>query len=71
VVLQNRSGGVAGPIATITGGSAGSASISGSAVTSGIFVDSDNSIKNVTSNTSGPVGSFNQSGNGAAGGNGT
>ena len=57
-------GGVQGPLRTNTAGTAGSATISGSAVTSGIFVDSDNSVKNVTSNTSGPVGSFNQSGNG-------
>jgi hypothetical protein len=61
-------GGVQGPLRTNTRGTAGSATISGSAVTSGIFVDSDNSVKNVTSNTSGPVGSFNKSGNGAAGG---
>jgi hypothetical protein len=61
-------GGVQGPLRTNTAGTAGSATISGSAVTSGIFVDSDYSVKNVTSNTSGPVGSFNQSGNGAAGG---
>jgi hypothetical protein len=61
-------GGVQGPLRSNTAGTAGSATISGSAVTSGIFVDLDNSVKNVTSNTSGPVGSFNQSGNGAAGG---
>jgi hypothetical protein len=64
-------GGVQGPLRSNTAGTAGSATISGSAVTSGIFVDSDNSVKNVTSNTSGPTGVFNQSGNGAAGGNGT
>jgi hypothetical protein len=62
-------GGVQGPLRTNTAGTAGSATISGSAVTSGIFVDSDNSVKNVTSNTSGPVGSFNQSGNGDVGAN--
>jgi hypothetical protein len=62
-------GGVQGPLRTNTAGTAGSATISGSAVTSGIFVDSDNSVKNVTSNTSGPVGLFNRSGSGAAGAN--
>jgi hypothetical protein len=44
-------GGVQGPLRSNTAGTAGSATISGSAVTSGIFVDSDNSVKNVTSNT--------------------
>jgi hypothetical protein len=43
--------------------------LSGSAVTSGTFRDSVGVTQNVTSNTSGPVGTFNQSGNGAAGGN--
>jgi hypothetical protein len=62
-------GGVQGPLRSNTAGTAGSATISGSAVTSGIFVDSDNSVKNVISNTSGPTGVFNQSGNGATGGN--
>jgi hypothetical protein len=41
---------------------------SGTAVTSGTFRDSVGVTQNVTSNTSGPVGTFNQSGNGAAGG---
>jgi hypothetical protein len=61
-------GGVQGPLRTNTAGTAGTATIDGTAITSGIFADSDNSIKNVTSNTSGPVGTFNQSGNGATGG---
>src|SRR5210317_2116812 len=60
-------GGVQGPVRTNTAGTAGSATINGTAITSGIFADTDNSVKNVTSNTSGPVGSFNQSGNGAVG----
>jgi hypothetical protein len=49
-------GGVQGPLRTNTAGTAGSATISGSAVTSGTFKDSDGFNKNVTSNTSGPVG---------------
>jgi hypothetical protein len=62
-------GGVAGPLRNNTAGTAGSATIGGTAITSGIFVDSDRSVKNVNTNTSGPVGSFNQSGSGAAGAN--
>jgi hypothetical protein len=60
-------GGVQGPVRTNTAGTAGTATIDGTAITSGIFTDSDNSIKNVTSNTSGPTSVFNDSGNGAAG----
>jgi len=60
-------GGVQGPLRTNTAGTAGTATISGTAVTSGNFKDSDGTNKAVTSLTSGPVGSFNQSGNGAAG----
>ena len=62
-------GGVQGPLRTNTAGTAGSATISGSAITSGNFRDSDGVTKAVTTNTSGPVGSFNQSGNGVVGGN--
>jgi len=62
-------GGVQGPLRTNTAGTAGTATIDGTAVTSGIFADSDNSVKNVTSNTSGPTTTFNDSGNGAAGDN--
>jgi len=62
-------GGVQGPLRTNIAGTAGSATISGSAITSGTFRDSDGTTKNVTTLNSGPVGSFNQSGNGAAGGN--
>ena len=56
------------PLRTNQLGSAGSATINGT-ITSGTFRDSDGTTKNVTSLTSGPVGTFNQSGNGAAGGN--
>ncbi len=60
-------GGVQGPLRTNTAGTAGSATINGTAITSGIFADSDNSVRNVTSNTSGPTSTFNDSGNGAVG----
>ena len=60
-------GGVQGPLRTNTAGTAGSATINATPVSSGTFKDSDGTNKNVTSNTSGPVGSFNQSGNGVAG----
>lgn len=60
-------GGVQGPLRTNTRGSAGSATIGGTVITSGNFRDSDGTTKAVTTNTSGPVGSFNQSGNGAQG----
>ena len=60
-------GGVQGPLRTNTAGTAGSAKIGGTVITSGNFRDSDGTTKAVTTNTSGPVGSFNQSGNGAAG----
>ncbi len=60
-------GGVQGPLRTNTAGTAGSASISGTAITSGNYRDSDGATKSVTSLTSGPVGTFNQSGNGVVG----
>jgi hypothetical protein len=60
-------GGVQGPLRTNTAGTAGTATIDGTAITSGNFTDSDYSFKNVTSNTSGPTSVFNDSGNGAAG----
>ena len=60
-------GGVQGPLRTNTAGTAGSATINGTAITSGNFRDSDGSTKSVTTLTSGPVGTFNQSGNGVAG----
>jgi hypothetical protein len=62
-------GGVQGPLRTNTAGTAGSATVNASPITSGNFRDSDGVSKSVTSNTSGPVGTFNQSGNGAVGGN--
>ena len=60
-------GGVKGPLRSNTAGLAGSASGIATAITSGSFVETDNTVQNVTSNTSGPVGTFNQSGNGAVG----
>jgi hypothetical protein len=60
-------GGVQGPLRTNTAGTAGSATISGTAVTSGNFRDFDSTTKSVTTLTGGPVGTFNQSGNGATG----
>lgn len=60
-------GGVQGPLRTNTAGTAGSATISGTRVTSGNFRDSDGTTKAVTTNTSGPTSTFNDSGNGAAG----
>jgi hypothetical protein len=62
-------GGVQGPLRTNIAGTAGAATISGTAITSGNFTDTNYSVQNVTSNTSGPVGTFNQSGDGAVGGN--
>jgi len=62
-------GGVQGPLRTNNAGSPGAATISGTVITSGTFRDSDGTTKNVTTLTSGPVGSFNQSGNGAHGSN--
>ena len=56
-------GGVQGPLRSNTPGTAGSATVNASPITSGNFRDSDGVSKAVTSNTSGPVGSFNQSGN--------
>jgi hypothetical protein len=60
-------GGVQGPLRTNTAGTAGSATILGTVVTSGNFRDSDGTTKSVTTLTGGPVGTFNQSGNGAVG----
>ena len=62
-------GGVQGPLRTNTAGTAGSATIGGTAITSGNFRDTDGTTKSVTTLTSGPVGTFNQSGNGAVGQN--
>jgi hypothetical protein len=41
--------------------------VGGTPVTSGNFRDFDSTTKSVTTLTSGPVGTFNQSGNGAVG----
>lgn len=61
-------GGVQGPLRTNTAGTAGTTTISGTAITSGSFNQSG-IVVSVTTNTSGPVSTFNQSGNGAAGTN--
>jgi hypothetical protein len=61
-------GGVQGPLRTNVAGIAGVATISGTSITSGNFNQSG-IVVSVTTNTSGPVGTFNQSGNGAAGTN--
>ena len=62
-------GGVGGPLRNNTAGTAGTGTVAATPVTSGNFRDSDGITKAVTTNTSGPVGTFNQSGNGAAGAN--
>jgi hypothetical protein len=67
--LLLQGGGVQGPLRTNTAGTAGSATVSGTVVTSGTFKDSAGATQNVTSNTSGPTGVFNSSGNGATGSN--
>ena len=61
-------GDVAGPLRTNIAGSAGSATVS-SSVSSGTFVNASNVGVNLSTLTSGPTGTFNDSGNGAAGGN--
>ena len=63
---QVTGGGVQGPLATLTGGTAGTVSQIKTRLTSGTTVDG----LNITSFNSGPAGSFNQSGPGAAGANG-
>ncbi len=61
-------GDVAGPLRTNIAGSAGSATVSTS-VSSGTFVNASNVGVNLSTLTSGPTGTFNDSGNGVAGGN--
>ena len=61
-------GGVQGPLRTNTAGTAGLATISGTAITSGSFNQSG-IVVSVTTCTGGPVTVFNQSGNGADGTN--
>jgi hypothetical protein len=56
-------GGVQGPLRSNTAGTAGSNTISGTVITSGNFRDSDGTTKAVTTNTSGPTGTFNDNGN--------
>ena len=65
---QGINGGVQGPLRTNIGGTAGTPTIPGTAITSGNFNQSG-IVVSVTTNTSGPVGTFNQSGNGAVGQN--
>ena len=60
-------GGVQGPLRTNTVGSAGSATVNGTVLTSGNFRDSDGTTKSITTLTDGPVGTFNVSGNGVNG----
>ena len=59
-------GGVQGPLRTNTAGTPGSAG-SIISVSTGTFRDSDGVTKNVNTNTSGPAGTFNDSGDGATG----
>ncbi len=63
---QGINGGVQGPLRTNIAGVGGSATVGGTPVTSGNFRDTDGTQKAVTTNTSGPTGTFNQSGNGAS-----
>ena len=60
-------GGVQGPLRQNTNGLAGTATISGTSITSGNYIDIDKVTQPITGNTLGPVGIFNQSGNGADG----
>ena len=62
---NGNSGGVQGPLRNNVASTGGTASISGTVLTSGTSVDG----LNITSFTTGPVGSFNQSGDGVAGTN--
>lgn len=64
-------GGVQGPLASGSGGSAGTISSYGTKITSGQYLNSSYNVKNIGSTselTGGPRGSFNKSGNGTAGG---
>ena len=61
-------GGGQGPLRTNIAGAAGISTISGTSITSGKY-NLSGVVISVTTNTSGPVGVFNQSGNGAAGNN--
>jgi hypothetical protein len=59
-------GGVKGPLGTMTAGTAGTATFTGSVFTSGVFNQSG-SVVSVTTCTGGPVHVFNSGGDGAAG----
>jgi len=60
---NGNSGGVQGPLRNNVASTGGTATISGTVLSSGTSVDG----LNITSFTTGPVGTFNQSGNGTAG----
>jgi hypothetical protein len=60
-------GGVQGPLRQNTNGLAGTANIIALSISSGVFRNQSNVVVSVTTNTSGPVSTFNQSGNGANG----
>ena len=62
---NGNSGGVQGPLRNNVASTGGTATISGTVLTSGTSVDG----LNITSFTTGPVGTFNQSGDGNAGTN--
>jgi hypothetical protein len=55
VDLLEQVEGVQGPLRTNTAGTAGSATISGTAITSGQFKNTSNVVVSVTTCTSGPV----------------
>jgi len=60
-------GGGQGPLRQNTNGLAGTANIIALSISSGVFRNQSNIVVSVTTNTSGPVSTFNQSGNGANG----
>jgi len=62
-------GSVFGPVRTNTASVAGTATISATALTSASFVDTDGVTKNINTLNGGPIGTFNQHGNGVAGTN--
>jgi hypothetical protein len=64
-ILTN--GAFAGPLRTNVQGFAGTANIIALSISSGVFRNQSNIVVSVTTNTSGPVSTFNQSGNGADG----
>ena len=64
---SSATGGNVRSLRTNSTGVAGTATISGTAITSGDFIESDYSIAAVDTNTSGPTGTFNDSDDGNAG----